>query len=63
MPEQLTPKQRVLRKHPAAFSYTWKDGTVCILRPFLGGNLNLSSEKGAVKAWAQAWENIRTGKA
>lgn len=57
----LTPKQAVLKKWPAAFSWQWKDG-VCIYRPFLQGNICMGSGKTAAQAWADALANMRSGK-
>lgn len=58
----LTPKQRVLKKYPAATSYRWVCGTVCVLRPFLGGNMTLGSGRGYANAWADALKNLRSGR-
>lgn len=58
---RLTPKRRVLRKYPAAFSYRWRECT-SVLRPLSGGNVNLGTGTTPAKAWAEAWETIRSGK-
>lgn len=60
--KKLTPKERVLLKYPAAFSYRWI-GSTSIYRPLMGGNMNVGDGPNAVIAWANALKNIRSGKA
>lgn len=58
---RLTPKQRVLKKYPDAFSYDFQD-CVCIYRPYAGGNLDLGTGKTAQAAWAAAAKALRRKK-
>lgn len=60
MTKKLTPKQFVLQQKPDAFAHIWKCGTVCIMRPFLGGNITLGTGMGYQKAWASAAKNLST---
>ena len=54
----MTPKQRVLKKYPRAYSYEWRDSW-CIYRPYSGGNLDLGDGKTAALAWADAAKKLR----
>lgn len=55
----MTPKQRVLKKHPDAFAYAWSTSW-CIYRPWAGGNLDLGMGKTAAQAWANAAIRVRS---
>lgn len=50
----MTPKQRVLKRFPAAFAYEWAGPSWCVYRPHFSGNLDLGIGKTATQAWADA---------
>ena len=58
---KLTPKQRVLRKWPDAYSYTGPGGIVVIFPYYSHGYSNAiaSSNKGARAAWANAARRLK----
>ena len=61
MRKKLTPKQKVLRKWPTAYSYTGPGGVVVIFPYDSHGYSNAisSSDKGARAAWAEAARRIK----
>lgn len=60
----VTPKQRVLKKYPKAFCYSWAGPTYVIYTPWCGGNLTLNvCSRSAQQAWAEAWRGIQAGTA
>lgn len=54
----MTPKAKVLKKFPRAYSFRWKDGW-SIYTPFHGGNQGIGSGATAAKAWADAGKRLK----